>query len=276
MGPPLRPDTQTPAYLMDLLANGDLQTTGTDNCTFSASQKALGKDNFTKIPNGVNGVEDRMSIVWEKGVVAGKMDPCKFVAVTSTNAAKIFNIYPKKGRIAVGSDADIVVWNPHATRTISAQTHHQAVDFNIFEGMEVHGIADYVICHGRVCVEEGNIRVVSGMGKFVPTLPFASHVYGRVDERDRANAPRKVERAAYDGPVTRINGPTHTHTSLDSHIIPTTAPDFYTRGPTKSGGLNLHDSSFHVSGAQVSDKSPKRPSVKVNNPPGGKASGSFW
>ncbi|XP_050733582.1 dihydropyrimidinase-like isoform X5 [Eriocheir sinensis] len=256
MGPPLRPDPQTPSYLMDLLSNGDLQTTGTDNCTFSASQKALGKDDFTKIPNGVNGVEDRMSVIWEKGVVSGKMDPCRFVAVTSTNAAKIFNIYPKKGRIAVGSDADIVVWNPHATRTISAKTHYQAVDFNIFEGMEVHGIADYVICHGRVVVEEGNVRAVSGMGKFVPTPSHSPYVFGRVQERDMANAPQKVERAAYDGPVTQLNNQGLTQAG-ESSIIPT-SQEFYTRG------------------SQVNDKSPKRPSVKVNNPPGGKASGSFW
>nr|XP_045597624.1 dihydropyrimidinase-like isoform X3 [Procambarus clarkii] len=257
MGPPLRPDPETPKYLMDLLANGDLQTTGTDNCTFSASQKALGKDDFTKIPNGVNGVEDRMSVIWEKGVVSGKMDPCRFVAVTSTNAAKIFNIYPKKGRIAVGSDADIVVWNPHATRIISAKTHHQAVDFNIFEGMEVHGIADYVICHGRVVVEEGEVRAVSGMGKFVPTPSHCPHVYGRVQERERANAPSKVERAPYDGPIAQLNG--------DGRM-----------SIQEGGIMAVNQETFYTRGAQVNDKSPKRPSVKVNNPPGGKTSGSFW
>lgn len=103
----------------------------------------MGRDDFSKIPNGVNGVEDRMSVAWERGVHAGVIDPCRFVAITSANAAKIFNLYPKKGRIQIGSDADIVVWNPNATRTISAKTHNQACDFNIFE---VWYIFKIIIC----------------------------------------------------------------------------------------------------------------------------------
>ncbi|XP_002120485.3 dihydropyrimidinase [Ciona intestinalis] len=205
MGPPLRPDTTTPAYLMDLLANGDMECTGTDNCTFNASQKALGKDNFAKIPNGVNGVEDRMSVIWEKGVASGKMDENRFVAVTSTNAAKVFNLYPRKGVIAPGSDADIIIWDAQATRTISAKTHHQAVDFNIFEGMVCHGVNVCTISRGKVVYEDGKFTVSAGDGKFIPRSPFCKYVYNRINKRMEDYNPSKVEREPYDGPVHQIN-----------------------------------------------------------------------
>ncbi|XP_030554144.1 dihydropyrimidinase-like [Drosophila novamexicana] len=184
MSPPLRPDKTTPEFLMKLLASDALQTTGSDNCTFTKKQKQLGLGDFTKIPNGINGLEDRMSVVWEKGVHAGLLDPCRFVAVTSTNAAKIFNIYPKKGIIAVGSDADIVIWNPQATRTISKDTHHHAGDFNIFEGMTVHGVPEYVFVRGRICAEKGSVRVTGGYGRFVATPLRPPFVYDSIEGKE--------------------------------------------------------------------------------------------
>ncbi|KAM4687878.1 dihydropyrimidinase isoform 2-T2 [Discoglossus pictus] len=204
MGPPLRPDPTTPDYLMNLLSNDDLSVVGTDNCTFSTCQKALGKDDFRKIPNGVNGVEDRMSVVWEKGVHSGKLDENKYVAVTSSNAARIFNMYPRKGKIAKGSDADIVIWDPEATRTISAKTHHQAVNFNIFEGMVCHGVPLVTIAGGRVVYENGVLHAVAGHGKYIPRKPFAEYVYGRILQRDEVCQPVPVEREPYKGEVIQL------------------------------------------------------------------------
>merc|ERR1711971_677094 len=200
LSPPLREDPDTPRYLMELLANGSLQCTGTDNCTFTSRQKALGLNDFTKIPNGVNGLEDRMAVIWQRGVHTGMMTPERFVSVTSSTAARIFNIWPQKGLLAPGSDADIVVWNPNKTRVISASTHHHAVDFNIFEGQEVHGIAEWVLTGGRVVVEAEEVKVTKGAGRFIPNLPFSSYVYDRVKEEEekKANMWVPVKRSAED------------------------------------------------------------------------------
>lgn len=179
MSPPIRRDPNNPVALMKHLANNGLQVTGTDNCTFNKDQKALGKHDFTKIPNGVNGLEDRLSIVWDKGVEKGIIDYQKFVEITSTNAAKIFNLYPKKGCIEIGSDADIVIWDPKKTRHVSAKTHHHANDFNIFEGMILQGAVDTVIVKGKICYQNGQLKEIVGLGSYVPRSVFPSHVYGR-------------------------------------------------------------------------------------------------
>ncbi|XP_076337580.1 dihydropyrimidinase-like isoform X2 [Tachypleus tridentatus] len=275
LSPPLRPDPSTPGCLMDMLASGELQVTGSDNCTFSANQKALGASDFTKIPNGVNGVEDRMSVVWEKGVMTGRLDPCKFVAVTSTNAAKIFNIYPQKGRIQVGSDADIVIWDSDQSRTISAKTHHHNTDFNIFEGMKCHGVPMYVISQGRLVVEEGQLHVTQGVGRFIAMPPYSHYVYTCISERDQAKHLQKVEREPYQNHVNNMvrDGPRQEYRKNTSPARQQT--EFHSRPLTSSGARNLQDSTFSISGAQIDDDKSPRSGIRIQNPPGGRSSG-LW
>lgn len=179
MAPPLREDPETPSALMSFLSSDGLSTTATDNCTFDKCQKAVGKGDFTKIPCGINGLEDRMSVVWNNGVRTGKLSAQNFVAVTSTNAAKIFNLYPKKGCISPGSDGDVVVWNPKSKRVISAKTHHHNNDFNIFEGLTVVGNPEVVIARGKICYRAttGEITVDKGWGQFVPTPCYSPEVF---------------------------------------------------------------------------------------------------
>ncbi len=167
MSPPFRPKEHQEALWRALQA-GHLQTTATDHCCFCAPQKAAGKDDFTKIPNGCAGIEDRMGILWHYGVNSGRLTPNEFVAVTSTNAARIFNLHPRKGALEVGADADLVLWDANATRTISAKTHHQNVDFNIFEGRVVKGLARRTISAGKLTWNDGDLRAERGAGRYLP------------------------------------------------------------------------------------------------------------
>jgi dihydropyrimidinase len=172
MSPPFRPHNHQ-AALWRGLQSGMLQTTATDHCCFCIDQKRAGIDDFRKIPNGTSGVQDRMSVLWHHGVRTGKLTRQQFVAATSTNAAQIFNMYPKKGTIAVGSDADIVVWDPEATRTISAKTHLQRIDFNIYEGMEVVGVPAMTFMRGMKVWDRGQVFAKEGYGRYVnrPCFP---------------------------------------------------------------------------------------------------------
>jgi dihydropyrimidinase len=171
MSPPFRPKEHQEA-LWRGLQSGNLQTTATDHCCFCAPQKAMGRGDFTRIPNGTGGVEDRMAVLWHYGVNTGRLTPNEFVRVTSTNAAQIFNIYPRKGSVSVGADADLVVWDPKGTRTISAKTHHQKVDTNIFEGMVVQGIPTTTISQGNVVWADGKLDTKKGAGRYIPRPTF--------------------------------------------------------------------------------------------------------
>lgn len=192
MSPPFRPKHHQEA-LWAGLQSGMLQTTATDHCCFCAPQKRMGHNNFTQIPNGTGGVEDRMHVLWHHGVNSGRLTPNEFVGVTSANAARIFNIYPRKGSISVGADADLVIWDTEKERTISKETHHQNVDFNIFEGMTVRGINTATISQGKVVYQDGDIRSVRGAGRYVDRPTFANY-YGAIQRKGEAQAPQAVER----------------------------------------------------------------------------------
>jgi dihydropyrimidinase len=192
MSPPFREKHHQQA-LWKGLQSGNLQTTATDHCCFCAPQKAAGKDDFTKIPNGTAGVEDRMAVLWTHGVNTGRLTQEEFVAVTSANAAKIFNIYPRKGRIGVGADADIVLWDPSATKTISVKTHHQNIDFNIFEGMQITGKATHTISNGILKYADGDLRVEKGMGNYIKR-PAYQPMFHALEKIAKANVPTAVKR----------------------------------------------------------------------------------
>jgi dihydropyrimidinase len=167
MTPPIREKWNQDKLWRGLQFN-DLQVISTDHCPFCfKEQKELGRDDFSKIPNGGPGVEERMSLIFNGGVAQGRISLNRFVELTSTAAAKIFGLFPRKGTIAVGSDADIVIFDPDEERTISAKTHHMNVDFSCYEGMKVRGVTKTVLSRGEVIIEEGKYVGRKGHGSFL-------------------------------------------------------------------------------------------------------------
>ncbi len=187
MSPPFRSKDHQ-EDLWDGLVDGSLQVVATDHCAFKTSQKRLGKKNFTQIPNGTGGIEDRMPILWTTGVNSGRLTMNEFVAVTSANSAKILNIYPRKGAIAEGSDADIVVWDPSARKVVRAAKQFSTIDYNVFEGYKLTGLPRETILRGKVVYRDKKVLAKRGQGQWISRPPRTA-----VHDAMRKNA----ERLAY-------------------------------------------------------------------------------
>lgn len=166
MSPPFRNKAHQDSLWAGLMS-GSLSVVATDHCAFTTEQKRFGKGDFSKIPNGTGGLEDRLPMLWTHGVGTGRMTPNEFVAVTSTNIAKILNCYPKKGAVLVGADADLIVWDPEKEKTITASAQQSAIDYNVFEGKKVKGLPRFTLTRGHVAVTEGAMTSREGHGQFV-------------------------------------------------------------------------------------------------------------
>lgn len=173
MSPPIRPQGHS-EWLWRGLENGLIHTLGTDHCPFRLDgQKDMGKGDFTKIPNGGPGVEHRLQLLWHHGVGAGRIDRNRFVQLTSTAVAKLYGLYPRKGAILPGSDADLTIIDPAGHTTISARTHHSKCDRSLFEGFELNGAITHVVAAGRVQLRDGDLKVERGAGRYLPRAKFA-------------------------------------------------------------------------------------------------------
>ena len=192
MSPPFR-NAQHQDSLWAGLQAGSLQVVATDHCAFTTEQKRMGLGDFTKIPNGTGGLEDRMPLLWTHGVGTGRLTMNEFVAVSSTNIAKILGLYPRKGAVAVGSDADIVVWDPARGKTISAARQQSIIDYNVFEGFAVTGLPRWTLSRGQIAVSDGEVTAEPGHGRFVRRAPFLAPSRALSQWKELV-APRRVTR----------------------------------------------------------------------------------
>jgi dihydropyrimidinase len=192
MSPPFR-NKQHQESLWAGLQSGSLQVVATDHCAFTTQQKRVGLGSFAKIPNGTGGLEDRLPLLWTYGVNTGRLTMNEFVAVTSTNIAKILNCYPRKGAVLVGADADLIVWDPKLKKTVTAAKQQSAIDYNVFEGFAIEGLPRFVLSRGRVSVTESAVQTEPGHGQFVAREPRGA-VNRALSTWKDITAPRAVQR----------------------------------------------------------------------------------
>jgi dihydropyrimidinase len=257
-----------------LTFSDDLQVIASGNCTFNRAQKEEHKNDFIKVPQGVNGSEDRMKIIWEKMVATNLIDVQKFVSLTSTNASKIFNLYPRKGSITVGADADLVIWNQNVNETISSSSSHHANDYNIFEGTKITGAPEYVIVRGKVCVEDGVVRVAEGFGQYLD-MPARAFTNGKNnDDNDADIIDGLKEHLTLDQAQIEFEDHDYKPGKADSMKSTSTQATMHTaRAPRAEGVRDQQQSSFSIS--KELDDGPKKCSIRVRAPPGGASSG-LW
>ncbi len=191
MSPPLRSHDDREA-LWKAIANGNIQAIGTDHCPFLLKQKMLGNHDFRKVPNGAGGVEHRLTLLYTYGVLEDRINLSKLVDAYSTQPAKLFGLYPQKGELAIGSDADIIIWDPNAQGSISAANHYSKSDLNIYEGFKTVGEPLYVIKNGVIAVERGNLNHNLPVGKLIMrrSTKTTSHYYKRMDNPGSFNCGR--------------------------------------------------------------------------------------
>lgn len=251
--------------LVSVVAEGSVDVVSSHHAAYTSGQKAAGQNAFQNIPSGLIGLEERLLVLWEKAVQPGAMTKSQFVASTSATPAKLLNIYPQKGRVAVGSDADLVIWDPNANKTITKEEHLSKCDFNIFEGLVVNGGPEYVIFKGKVVKDQDVFRPMTGYGQYQPLPPFAPFIYEKIKQKREDGKVEPVERSEQD--MATING-------FQNIPSPTKeAPVCPNNQQRSSVDLNSHPDTPDF---EEMNNSPSRSCVRVRAPPGGTTSGGFW
>jgi len=254
------------ASLVSGLSDGTCHIVSSHHAAYNSQQRALGRDNFQAVPKGVTGVEERLVVVWEKCVRSGQMSRQRFVEVTSAGPAKLLNIFPQKGSVSVGADADLIIWDPNLSKTLSREEQLSKSDLNIYQDLVCTGGPEFVIFKGRMVVDQGTFRPMTGFGEYQPLPPFSPHLYDRLSEARTQARARPVVRTEEDMNVV-TNG-------VDKELVPPPVKEEEVK-PTNQQVSNLELDNHPDTETSSVLSSPSRSSVRVKMPPGGVSAG-FW